>query len=276
MPSESKTPQKPPSELGSALREERKTSLTIVVPCFNEELVLPYLRDTLCSVRQSLVRNYDVHVIIVDDGSNDGTRPLLQRLLQPEPNCRLVLHRSNLGVAAAILDGIRAAETEIVCSIDCDCSYDPHELERLVPMLTPGVDLVTGSPYHPLGKVRGVPRWRLALSKVASSLYRLVLRNKLYTYTSCFRVYRRSAILNLDLKQNGFLGIAELIVKLDLHGSVIVECPASLEGRGLGTSKMKIIRVIAGHLCLLSQLLVLRGRQRFLRPAQISSTSEIS
>jgi hypothetical protein len=143
-------------------------------------------------------------------------------------------------------------------------------------MLTPGVDLVTGSPYHPLGKVRDVPRWRLTLSKVASSLYRRVLRNKLYTYTSCFRVYRRSAILNLDLKQNGFLGIAELIVKLDLQGSVIVECPASLEGRVSGTSKMKIIRVIAGHLCLLSQLLALRGRQRFLRPARISSTSEIS
>lgn len=276
MPSESETPQIPLSELGSALREERKTSLTIVVPCFNEEPVLTYLRDTLCSIQQSLSRNYDVHVIIVDDGSNDGTRPLLQRLLQLEPNCQLVLHRSNLGVAAAILTGIRAAETEIVCSIDCDCSYDPHELERLVPMLTPGVDLVTGSPYHPLGKVRDVPRWRLTLSKVASSLYRRVLRNKLYTYTSCFRVYRRSAILNLDLKQNGFLGIAELIVKLDLQGSVIVECPASLEGRVSGTSKMKIIRVIAGHLCLLSQLLALRGRQRFLRPARISSTSEIS
>ncbi len=276
MSSESETPQIPLSELGSALREHGKTSLTIVVPCFNEEPVLPYLRDTLCSVRQFLGKNYDVHVIIVDDGSTDGTWPLLQHLLQPEPNCHLVRHRSNLGVAAAILAGIRAADTEIVCSIDCDCTYDPHELERLVPMLTPGVDLVTGSPYHPLGKVLGVPRWRLALSKVASSLYRLVLRHKLYTYTSCFRVYRRSAILNLDLKQNGFLGIAELIGKLDLQGSVIVECPASLGGRVLGTSKMKIIRVIAGHLCLLSQLLAVRGRQRFLRPTQVSSTSKIS
>jgi glycosyltransferase involved in cell wall biosynthesis len=252
-----------------------KTSLTIIVPCFNEEPVLPFLRDTLCSARQVLSKTYDLQIIVIDDGSTDRTWPVLQKLFESEREYRLLRHESNLGIAAAILTGIRAAETEIVCSIDSDCTYDPHQLEKLVPMLTSGVDLVTGSPYHPLGKVEEVPRWRLGLSKAASSLYRLVLRQQLYTYTSCFRVYRRSAILNLDVKENGFLGIAELIGKLDLQGSTVVECPARLEGRVLGASKMRVVRVIAGHLYLLSQFIAMRWRRRSLA-AQVSRTSEIS
>lgn len=241
----------------------RRPGVTIVVPCFNEEPALPYLRNRLRSAGDVLGKEYEVHLLLIDDGSTDSTWQTMLELFRDEPNCRLLQHPTNLGVAAAILTGIRGAETEIVCSIDCDCSYDPHELTRLVPMLTSGVDLVTGSPYHPLGKVLDVPRWRLALSKTASSLYRLVLRQKLYTYTSCFRVYRRSAILSLDLRENGFTGVAELIGKLDSQGSAIVECPTSLEARVQGASKMKIVRVLGGHLYLLGQLLAARGKKPF-------------
>lgn len=238
-----------------------KLGITIIVPCFNEESALPSLRDNLSSVWKLLGRKYELHLILADDGSTDGTWRVMCELFGREPNCILIRHPQNLGVAATILTGIRRAKTEIVCSIDCDCTYDPHELEMLVPMLTSGVDLVTGSPYHPLGKVRYVPGWRLVLSKTASTLYRRLLSQKLYTYTSCFRVYRRSAILRLDLRRNGFLGIAELIAKLDLQGSVIVECPTSLMARVQGASKMNTARVLVGHLYLLCQLLVLRGHQ---------------
>jgi hypothetical protein len=161
-------------------------------------------------------------------------------------------------VAAAILSGIRAAGTEIVCSIDCDCTYDPHGLAAMIPRLADGVDLVTASPYHPKGRVLNVPAWRLSLSRGASFLYRLVLRQKLYTYTSCFRVYRRSAVAELALREEGFLGVAEILARLDLQGSVIVEHPATLEVRLLGQSKMKVLRSVAGHLRLLAQLAALR------------------
>jgi glycosyltransferase involved in cell wall biosynthesis len=207
---------------------------------------------------------YKIDVILVDDGSTDDTWRVLQRLFGSDPDCVLLRQSTNQGIAAAILAGIRAAQTEIVCSIDCDCTYDPVQLETLIPMLTSGVDLVTGSPYHPSGKVWGCLPWRVALSKTASALYRVVLRQKLYTYTSCFRVYRRGAILKLDLRRNGFLGVAELIGKLDLQGSTIVECPANLGTRLQGVSKMKVARVILGHLHLLCQLLALRGRLAFL------------
>jgi glycosyltransferase involved in cell wall biosynthesis len=186
--------------------------------------------------------------IFVDDGSNDGTWEVLQRLFGAREDCRLVQHPHNRGVAAAILTGIRHAESEIVCSIDCDCSYDPHDLMQMVPLLTADVDLVTASPYHPQGKVMNVPQWRLGLSKGASWLYRKVLRNKLDTYTSCFRVYRRSLLVDLQLREFGYLGVVEILGLLDLQGARIVEFPATLRVRILGHSKMKIARTIIGHL----------------------------
>jgi dolichol-phosphate mannosyltransferase len=148
-----------------------------------------------------------------------------------------------------------------VASLDADCTYDPRQLANLLPLLRPDVNLVVASPYHPLGAVENVPAWRLAISKLASRLYRLVLRNKLHTYTSCFRVYRRSAVIDLPLTSDGFVGIAELVWRLDAGGATIVECPAVLSVRRAGQSKLKIVRATLGHL----RLLFRAACQRFLR-----------
>lgn len=243
------------------------SSVTIIVPCFNEEAGLAHLKSRLKAARVLLERKYDVHLILVDDASTDDTTKRIRELFADQPNCTLLQHSVNLGIGAAILSGIRAANTEIVCSIDADCSYDPCELEKLIPMLSPNVDLVTASPYHPSGGVVAVPRWRLFASKVASFLYRQVLRQKLHTYTSCFRVYRRTSILQVKLRRHDFLAMAELIGKLDLRGAVVVECPTTLAARVYGNSKMKIARVLFRHLYLLMELLALRVRQgRFSRP----------
>jgi polysaccharide deacetylase family protein (PEP-CTERM system associated) len=239
-----------------------RTPVSIVIPCFNEELILPYLSNTLKSVEAALEDDYELRFIFVDDSSTDATPQSLRQLFGSWTNCIFVRHTRNLGVAAAILHGIRHAETEVVCSIDCDCTYDPHELRNMIPLLTDGVDMVTASPYHPQGGVRNVPEWRLALSKGASMLYRRVLRQRLFTYTSCFRVYRRSALVNLRLGETGFLGVAETLGRLDLGGAKIVEHPATLEVRLFGRSKMKIARTIGGHLRLLVRLLAMRMRER--------------
>jgi polysaccharide deacetylase family protein (PEP-CTERM system associated) len=264
-----------PAELPQPARQSAATELaprasgrlpvSVVVPCFNEEGSLSYLANTLRSVAVWLKRDYDVSFLFVDDGSWDGTWELLNRLFAARPGCTLLRHDQNRGVAAAILTGLRAARSEIVCSIDCDCTYDPHSLAEMIPELTDGVDLVTASPYHPRGQVLNVPAWRLSLSRGASFLYRRVLRQKLHTYTSCFRVYRRGAVVDLHLREEGYLGVAETLARLDLQGSTVVEHPATLEVRLLGHSKMKVLRSIAGHLRLLARLAALRLRGRFRR-----------
>jgi dolichol-phosphate mannosyltransferase len=232
--------------------------VSVVVPCYNEEAGLPALAETLRGVQARLAVRYRLHLVFVDDGSTDRTWKLLGRLFRSWTNTTLLRHDRNRGITAATLTGIRHAGTEAVCAIDSDGSYDLHELEHMIPLLTDGVDLVTASPYHPQGGVRHIPAWRLWLSRASSALYRRVLRQKLFTYTSCFRVYRRSAVENLSVTETGFQGIAEVLARLDLQGGKVVEYPTVLDVRKFGQSKMKVLRTIIGHLRLLGRLVLLR------------------
>ncbi|MEO6654697.1 MAG: glycosyltransferase, partial [Pyrinomonadaceae bacterium] len=206
-----------------------QTPVSILIPCYNEEEALPYLANTLRGVETALTEHgYSANFIFVDDRSKDETFNVLQTLFGIRENVKIIRHETNLGVAAGIMTGLRSAETEIVCSMDCDCTYDPHELVNMLPLMKENVDLVTASPYHKDGGVRNVPGWRLFLSRGASFLYRRVLRSKLDTYTSCFRVYRRSSLIGMKLRESGFLGVAEMLGRLDLSGGKIIEFPAVL------------------------------------------------
>ena len=126
--------------------------------------------------------------------------------------------------------------------MDCDGSYDPLLVAELIPRLSPGVDLVTASPYHLQGSVENVPLWRLRLSRLASRLYGAACCHLLSCYTSCFRVYRRSATAPIELDNEGFVGIAELLCKVLAQGGQVVEHPAMLRVRTAGTSKMRVMR----------------------------------
>jgi polysaccharide deacetylase family protein (PEP-CTERM system associated) len=252
-----------------------KSEITVVIPCYNETESLDYLARTLRSVGEELSdAGFRANFIFVDDLSTDDTFAKLEKLFGGRENIRILQHEVNQGVAAGIMTGIKAAATEIVCSMDCDCTYDPHELVRMIPLLTDEIDMVTASPYHRKGGVRNVPEWRLFLSKGASWLYRRALNAKLSTYTSCFRVYRRRAVIDLDIRERGFLGVAEMLGKLDLAGGKIIEYPAVLEVRLFGISKMKTVRTIFGHLKLLSRL----SNERLFRkkPAIDTSIEEVN
>jgi polysaccharide deacetylase family protein (PEP-CTERM system associated) len=248
--------------------------VTLVIPCYNEERVLPYLRNTLKRVASDFASIYELRYVFVDDGSSDGTWQALAKIFGELPQCQLVRHDGNRGVAAAIMTGIRSAQTDVVCSIDCDCTYDPHQLRDLIAKLEVDVALVTASPYHPSGRVLNVPSWRLLLSKGLSFLYRRLFRQKLHTYTSCFRVYRRSLIHDISLRENGFLGVAEMLMILDLRGRRIVEHPAVLEVRLLGHSKMKLFRTIRGHLRLLWRMACARWFSPQVHAAEFEQTKQ--
>jgi polysaccharide deacetylase family protein (PEP-CTERM system associated) len=239
--------------------------VTLVVPLYNEEANIPYMRGTLLDLRRRLGRNYRIHFNLVDDGSSDATWDRLRERFADFPDCRILRHPKNAGVAAAILTGLRNAPTETVASIDCDCSYDPNDLEAMLPMIEQA-DLVTASPYHPDGRVFNIPPWRLFLSRTLSRLYSALLGKSIHTYTSCFRVYRKSAIEGLKVEHGGFLGVAEILIRLRLAGGRIVEYPNTLESRLFGESKMKIARTIWSHVGLLRELLGSKMRGRDTQP----------
>lgn len=266
-PVREKAPQKAAAVRPVIVRGPR-TKVTIVTPCFNEEETLPYLAGNLASVEEANAGVYDFSYVFVDDGSKDRTWDKLNELFADKPNAQLIRHPVNRGIAAATMTGIRAAKDEIVCGIDCDCSFDPHELAKMIPLLTQDVDMVQASPYHRNGGVMNVPGWRLALSKNVSRIYRHILNHAFSSYTACFRVYRRSKMVGMTLDDEGFMGIMEIFVRLDQSHARIVEYPAVLESRLLGTSKMKVLRVIRNHLALIARILRQQpGKSSFAQPA---------
>ncbi|HQY67814.1 MAG TPA: glycosyltransferase [Pyrinomonadaceae bacterium] len=249
------------------------TPVSIVIPCYNEQESLPYLAKTLASVEERLKKiGYTSQLIFVDDNSQDDTLAVIHSLFGDSKGLQVVKHDVNQGVAGGIVTGIRAARTEIVCSIDCDCTFDPHELENMIPMLGECVDLVQASPYHKDGGVQNVPGWRLLLSKGASVLFRRVLHTKIASYTACFRVMRRSSMIDIEPEELGFHGVPELLGLLDLKGGKIVEFPTVLAVRLFGASKMKTLKTIAGTVKLLSRLTLMRafGKTNPIRPSTSS------
>ena len=93
-------------------------------------------------------------------------------------------------------------------------------------------------------------------------MYHVLLNHKLATYTSCFRVCRRSAILKIETEYDDFRGIIELLARLDLQGGVIKEYPTTLNSRIFGYSKLKVFRTISGHLKLFYQLIKYRHQAK--------------
>ena len=231
-------------------------SVSVVVPIYNERECLAYLLKNLERLAEECTHLYDFEFVLVDDGSDDGTSEILQESVGKNEQYRIVLHEQNLGIAAAIHSGIRAASHETVVSIDADGSYDPQLMKSMIPLLGENVDMVTASPYHPDGMVENVTAWRLWISRCASVVYRTLMHQKLYCCTSCYRVYRRSKVVDLRPKNRGFVGVAELLWRLDRRGSRIVEHPAILKTRVAGASKMKVAKATLKHLRFIGTILL--------------------
>jgi dolichol-phosphate mannosyltransferase len=257
--------------------------LSIVIPCYNEQAGVPRLRRDLLPVVAELAATRAVEVVLVDDGSQDGTWPALQlafgSLRLPQIRFRPERHAVNRGLGAALRTGFAASSGDIVITADSDGTYDWTLLPSLLACLTPGVDLVTASPYHPDGGVAGVPAYRLLFSRGSSLLYRLLVDWRLHTYTSLLRAYRRPVIDEIAFESDGFLAGTELMVKAMLSGYRAAECPAVLRSRAAGVSKARLARTTWAHLRFLGQVGLWRletAARRQRRGGQTWSPSRLS
>lgn len=198
-----------------------------------------------------------VEVIAVDDGSTDTTAERLAALAR-EGRVRVVTHERNRGLGAALWTGFEAARADVVVTVDADCTYHLSGIGDLVRLLDDDTSIVTGSPYHPLGRAIGVPPFRLFLSRSLSRLYNLVLGSGLRTYTSMFRAYRRHALQAVPVHDSGFIAVTHLLVFPILAGHRVVEHPTVLGSRRFGASKLRVLSVIRQHLGLLARIVLWR------------------
>jgi dolichol-phosphate mannosyltransferase len=222
--------------------------LSLIIPCYNEAEGIPSLHTRLAEVLPILQQQGRVEVLLIDDGSTDGTYNLLQGAFAGWNDLQIVQHERNQGLGAALRTGFANARGELIVTCDSDGTYPFAEIPALLATLTPGVDIVTASPYHPNGAIENVPAYRVALSKSASLLYRLLLDWRIHTYTAMFRAYRRQVIERVSSQSSGFLMVTEMLVEPLLAGFRVAEYPTTLRVRRYGQSKARLWRITRSHL----------------------------
>lgn len=231
--------------------------MTIIVPCYNEQDSITYLSNTLDKFKSECQDTFNLRFIFVNDGSQDDTLIILRKTFN-NVDSKIIDLAENRGIAYAIVSAFREVETKFVAVIDADCTFDPAQLLEMFEMMSPEIDVVSASPLHPQGSLQNVPFWRMTLSRSAAFLYRQLFNQKLSSYTSCFRIYRTHIVKEILLDDPGFCGVTEILARLDIAGHQIVEYPAKLETRLLGTSKIKLMKTIASHLRLTGRLILVK------------------
>jgi dolichol-phosphate mannosyltransferase len=209
-------------------------------------------------------------VIVVDDGSSDGTAEAARGQGPEGLRVRVVSHEGNRGLNEAMRTGLLAALEEargddIVVTMDADDTHAPGLISRMTMLIEEGNDVVVASRYAPGGRVLGVPRGRRLLSHGASTLFRLVYPVEgVRDYTCGYRAYRAGLLRQAFARwgrdfvsESGFSCMVDILLKLDRLGAVITEAPLVLRyDRKPGKSKMDVRRTVL-------QTLKLLGRHRF-------------
>lgn len=167
--------------------------LSVVIPIYNEEESLEALIQETSEVLQASGKDYEI--IIVDDGSTDGTYPILTRLYRKEPRLRVVRLKRNFGQTAAVAAGLAHAQGEVIVAMDGDGQNDPRDIPALLAKLDEGFDLVSGwrSP-------RQDPFWSRRLpSQIANGLISWITQVKLHDYGCTLKAIRREIAKDLKL-----------------------------------------------------------------------------
>jgi dolichol-phosphate mannosyltransferase len=216
------------------------TEVLVIVPTYNEieslELIIGRLRQAVPAA----------DLLVVDDSSPDGTGELADRLAAADERIR-VLHRAGKdGLGRAYLAGFAQAIAEgytYAVEIDADGSHDPAELPAMLDLARGGADLVIGSRWVKGGAVRNWPWLRQAISRAGNAYSRWVLRSGIRDITAGFRVYRVSALKDIEFAEvssQGYCFQVEFAWRLERSGHRIQEHPITFVERATGRSKMHL------------------------------------
>lgn len=205
-------------------RLARGFQLSVLVPVYNECRTIEELLARVLSVPLPL------EVIVVDDGSTDGTRELLAAL-PPRRDLRVLFHPRNRGKGAAVRTALAAATGEVVLIQDADLEYDPREYTRLIePIVAGRADVVYGSRF--LGEGPGHPLfWHRQANRLLTWLSNRFTGLPLSDMETCHKVFRREVLQGIEIEQDRFGLEPELTAKIARRKCRVVELPTSYRGR---------------------------------------------
>ena len=212
------------------------SDVMVVVPTYNEA-------ENITAIAGA-VRAHGYRLLIVDDGSPDGTGDISDLLAEHDLGVS-VLHRSEkAGLGQAYAAGFEIAanlNATIICEMDADFSHDPADLPRLIAAIDGGADLAIGSRYVPGGGTEGWPWHRRAISRGGNRYAALMLGIHVKDATAGFRAFRSEAVQKLDASScdaSGYAFQVEMARRAEEAGLRITEVPIQFKEREAGTSKM--------------------------------------
>ena len=199
--------------------------LSIIIPCYNESSTILSLIE---AVKQSPVKNREI--IIVDDGSKDGTRDILGALKDPE--VRTIFHKSNQGKGAALRTGFKEASGDICIVQDADLEYDPQEFPVVIqPIIEGKADVVFGSRFQSGRPHRVVYFWHRIGNGVLTLMSNFFTDLNLSDMETCYKAFRREIIQSINIRENRFGFEPEVTAKVAKMNLRIYEVGISYYGR---------------------------------------------
>lgn len=206
--------------------ERKKLTLSVIIPCYNEVSTLEPVLDRVEEVGLA------DEILIVDDGSTDGTRDLLREIeAQARPNLRIVYHERNMGKGAALVTGFSHASCDIFLIQDADLEYDPRDYPLLLKPLQEGISKVVYGSRFLGGPRKAMNFWNMIANKILTLTTNILYNAILSDMETCYKVFRSEVVRDMVIHAHGFEFEPEFTAKVLKQGIRIYEVPISYNGR---------------------------------------------
>jgi glycosyltransferase involved in cell wall biosynthesis len=210
--------------------DEPRPCLSVIIPCYNEAATVEQV------VEQVVKSPYAAEVIVVDDGSTDGTRAILDRLTHPD--VRVLLQPHNQGKGAALRRGFAEATAEYVVVQDADLEYDPAEYGALIEPLANGLaDVVFGSRFVSSHPHRVLYYWHSVGNRFLTTLSNMFTNLNLTDMETCYKAFRREVIQSVTIEEDRFGFEPEVTAKVARAGWRVYEVGIGYNGRTYAEGK---------------------------------------
>lgn len=215
-------------ETAPAMDRSRSTPLTlsVIIPCYNEVSTIEPVLERVRSVGLAS------EIVIVDDGSTDGTRDILNRLrAENHPDLKIIFHEQNAGKGAALKTGFTHASGEVMLIQDADLEYDPRDYPLLLRPIEEGIAKVVYGSRFLGGPRKAMNFWNMVANKALTLVTNILYNAILSDMETCYKVFRAEVVDDMIIRSRRFDFEPEFTAKVLKQGIRIYEVPISYNGR---------------------------------------------